>query len=422
VKRTAVFIAVALTIGLVLFLSLRRGPATPIRVGILHSLSGTMAISARPVAEATQMAIDELNAAGGVLGRPLESVLRDGASDPATFAREAERLITTERVVATFGCWTSSGRREVKPIVEAHQHLLFYPVQYEGLESSPYIVYTGATPNQSIVPAVTWALDTIGRRVFLVGSDYVFPHTANAIIRHVTSAIGGEVVGEAYAPLGSRDFGAIVESIGRARPDVILNTINGDGNGAFFRALRQAGITAERTPTVSFSFAEPAIATIGATDVVGDYAAWTYFQSIDSPENRQFVERMRRRLGPTAAVSDPMEAAYISVHLWARAVQEVGSTDSAAVLAAIGDQSFPAPQGVVYVDAISHNTWKTARIGRIRADGQFDIVWESGRPVRPTPYPAYRSRAEWDDFLAALFTRWGGHWVNEEVGTSGGGR
>ena len=269
---------------------------------------------------------------------------------------------------------------------------------------------------------MTWALETLGRRVFLVGSDSVFPHTVNAIIRHVTGAMGGEVVGEAYAPLGSRDFAAAVDSIGRARPDVILNTIVGNGNGAFFRALRQAGITPKTIPTVSFGFAEPAIAAIGATDLAGDYGAWSYFQSIDSPENRRFVEGIRRRLGPNAAVSDPMEAAYVSVHLWARAVQDAETTESTAVLAALGNQSFAAPQGVVYVDAATHHTWKAARIGRIRADGQFDIVWESGRPVRPTPFPAYRTRAEWDDFLRALSSRWGGRWLNEEVGASGGAR
>ena len=186
-KRAALIAGGALVIAVAVALGLRRGPPPPIRVGVLQSLSGAMAISARPVAEATVMAIEELNAAGGVLGRPLEAVVRDGASDPATFAREAERLITADGVAATFGCWTSSGRRQVTPVIEAHRHLLFYPVQYEGLESSPFTVYTGAAPNQSIVPAVTWALETLGRRVFLVGSDSVFPHTVNAIIRHVTA-------------------------------------------------------------------------------------------------------------------------------------------------------------------------------------------------------------------------------------------
>ena len=418
-RLAAIVIGAALAVGVVL--SLRSRPVEPIRVGVLHSLSGTMSVSTRPVAEATLLAIDELNAAGGVLGRPVEAVVRDGASDPATFAREAERLIVADRAVATFCCWTSSGRKQVKPVIETHQHLLFYPVQYEGLEDSPFIVYTGATPNQSIVPAVTWALDNLGRRFFLVGSDYVFPRTANAIIRHVAEAIGGEIVGEAYAPLGARDLTGLVDAIVRAKPDVILNTINGDSNLFFFPALRQAGITPAEVPTVSFSFAEPSIAALGIKDVVGDYAAWSYFQSIDSPENKKFVEGVRRRLGASATVSDPMEAAYLSVHLWAHAVRDAGTTDSAAVLAALADQSFAAPQGVVYIDPATHHTWKAARIGKIRADGQFDIVWDSQRPVRPTPFPSYRSRAEWDAFLRTLFDRWGGRWVNEEVALAPGG-
>jgi urea transport system substrate-binding protein len=407
----AVVVGAATTLGLLTRLGGRE--VGPIRLGVLHSLSGTMAISARPVMEATLMAIDELNAAGGLLGRSIEPVVRDGASDPATFAREAERLITLDQVAATFGCWTSSGRKQVKAVIERHRHLLFYPVRYEGLEESPFIVYTGAVPNQQIIPAVTWAFDNLGRRFFLVGSDYVFPHTANAIIRHVASAIGGQVVGELYVPLGSRDMTDIVNEIGRARPDVILNTINGDSNAVFFHALRQAGISPAQSPTVSFSIAETELATMGVKDFVGDYAAWNYFQSVDSEENRRFVEGLRRRTGATTA-SDPMEAAYLSVHLWARAVKEAGATEATAVLETLADQSFAAPEGVVYVDAATRHTWKTVRIGRIRSDGQFDIVWDSRRPVRPTPFPAYRSRAEWETFLTTLFDRWGGRWVNEK--------
>ena len=408
----ALIVGAALVTGLLMALGSRQ--AEPIRVGVLHSLSGTMAISERAVVEATLMAIDELNAAGGVLGRSIEPVVRDGASDPTTFAREAERLITVDQVAATFGCWTSASRKQVKPVIERHGHLLFYPIQSEGLEESPFIVYTGAAPNQQIIPAVTWARDNLGGRYFLVGSDYVFPHTANAIIRHVATAIGGEIVGESYVPLGARDMTDVIDQIGRARPDVILNSINGDSNAAFFRALRQAGISPARTPTISFSIAEPELASMGVHDFVGDYAAWNYFQSLDTAENRRFVEALRRRAAgrPTTA-SDPMEAAYLGVHLWARAVEEAGTTASTTVIQMLADQSFAAPGGVVYVDPSTHHTWKTVRIGRIRSDGQFDIVWDSGRPVRPTPFPAYRSRADWETFLNTLFNRWGGRWVNE---------
>jgi urea transport system substrate-binding protein len=411
--RAAVVIAAVFALAAIgLFVDCSGRASGGIRVGVLHSLSGTMAISERAVVEATLVAIEEVNAAGGLLGRRIEPVVRDGQSDGTVFAREAEQLITVDKVVTTFGCWTSASRKQVKPVVERHGHLLFYPVQYEGLEQSPSIVYTGAAPNQQIIPAVTWSFEHLGRRFFLVGSDYVFPHTANAIIRPVVEALGGEVVGEAYALLGSRDMGAIIDRIERARPDVILNTINGDSNVAFFQELRQAGISSAEIPTVSFSIGETELSTIGAENLVGDYAAWNYFQSLESAENRSFVDGLRRRLGPAAVASDPMEAAYLGVHLWALSVQEAGSTEVPAVLEALADQSFPAPEGVVYVDAVTRHTWKTVRIGRIRPDGQFDVVWSSRRPVRPTPFPVYRSHAEWEIFLAALAGRWGGHWAN----------
>ena len=410
-RHTLVVAALAVALGGLAYGLLRGETRDPIRVGVLHSLTGTMAISERAVVNATLLAIDEVNQSGGVLGRRIEAVVRDGASDAPAFAREAERLILNDRVAATFGCWTSASRKQVKPIVERHRHLLFYPVQYEGLEQSPYIVYTGAAPNQQIIPAVRWAAANLGRRFYLVGSDYVFPRTANAIIRDVVGILGGAVVGEDYLLLGSRETRPIVERIQRARPDVILNTINGDSNIAFFEDLRRAGITPDNVPTMSFSIAETELSSMNLAHVAGDYAAWNYFQSIERDENRVFLKRLRDAYGTSRVAADPMEAAYVAVHLWALAVTDARSTDTEAVRRALGDQSYPAPQGVVYVDPETQHTWKMVRIGRIRPDGQFDIVWESGKPVRPVPYPPYRSRADWDAFLDSLYNGWRG-WAN----------
>jgi urea ABC transporter urea binding protein len=407
----AVLALVAILGALTLAYELRREPREPIRVGVLHSLTGTMATSEQAVVDATLLAIDELNQAGGVLGRPVEAIVRDGASDWPTFAREAERLILQDRVAATFGCWTSACRKQLKPIVEQHRHLLFYPLQYEGLEQSPYIIYTGAAPNQQIIPAVRWAADHLGRRFYLVGSDYVFPRTANAIIRDVVGVLGGEVVGEDYLLLGSRETRPIAERIQRANPEVILNTINGDSNIAFFEDLRQAGVTPDKVPTMSFSVAETELSGMNRAHMAGDYAAWNYFQSIEREENRAFLERLHRKYGTSRVAADPMEAAYVGVHLWALAVLDAHSTETEAVRRALGDQSYPAPQGVVYVDPETQHTWKMVRIGRIRSDGQFDIVWESGKPVRPAPYPSSRSRADWNKFLDALHNGWHG-WAN----------
>jgi len=390
------------------------GPAErePIRVGVLHSLSGTMAISEKSVVDATVLAIEEINEAGGLLGRKIEPVVADGESDWPTFASEAERLITQEKVSAVFGCWTSASRKTVKPVFERHDLLLFYPVQYEGLERSPNIVYTGAAPNQQIIPAVEWCFENLGRKFFLVGSDYVFPRTANTIIRDQLRSLHGEVLGEEYIPLGSIEVQDVVQKIVAAEPDVILNTINGDTNVAFFRELRAAGITPEKTPTMSFSIAEDELRGMELQTMVGDYACWNYFQSVDREENRRFVRRFQEKHGADRVTDDPMEAAYAAVNLWAQAVLEAGTDDVGEVRAAVANQRFEAPEGTVYVDPRNNHIWKTVRVGKVTEDGQFEIVWSSERPVRPDPYPGYRSRSKWKEFLDDLYDGWAESWAN----------
>ena len=387
----------------------------PIKVGVLHSLSGTMAISETSVVDATLMAIEEINEAGGVLGRQIEPIVVDGASDWPTFAREAERLISKEKVRAVFGCWTSASRKTVKPVFEKYDHLLFYPVQYEGLEKSPSIVYTGAAPNQQIIPAVQWCFDNLGKRFFLVGSDYVFPRTANAIIKDQLAALGGQVVGEEYILLGSSDVRNVIQAIVEVKPDVILNTINGDSNVAFFGELREANIMPDRTPTMSFSVAEDELRTLAVREMAGDYAAWNYFQTIDAEENRAFVRRFKEKHGRHRVVDDPMEAGYFGVHLWKQAVEQAGTDEVSAVRNAVAGQSFAAPEGTVTVEPSNNHTWKMVRIGRIRKDGQFDIVWSSDSPIRPDPYPSYRTRAEWEKFLEELYEGWGKRWAKPDA-------
>jgi urea transport system substrate-binding protein len=384
----------------------------PIRVGVLHSLSGTMAISEKSVADATLLAIDEINRNGGLLGRRIEPVVADGRSVWPTFAREAERLIVEEEVSVVFGCWTSASRKTVKPIFEKHKHLLFYPVQYEGLEQSPNIVYTGAAPNQQIIPAVKWCFDNLGTKFFLVGSDYVFPRTANAIIKDQVGALRGEIVGEEYILLGSDNVKSVVGSIVQAQPEVILNTINGDTNVFFFRELRAAGITPEKIPTMSFSIAEDELRTLGVENMVGDYTCWNYFQSVETPENEHFVTSFKEQYGPDRVTDDPMEAAYMGVHLWAQAVREAETDDVHEVRRSMANQTLEAPEGIVYVDAENNHTWKIVRIGRVMKDGQFEIKWSSQKPVRPVPYPVYRSSSDWQDFLQGLYAGWDGNWAN----------
>jgi urea ABC transporter urea binding protein len=387
----------------------------PIKVGILHSRTGPMAISEKPVIDATLFAIDELNARGGILGRKVEAVVEDGASDWPTFARKAEKLITEDKVSTLFGCWTSASRKMVKPIVEKHKHLLFYPLQSEGLEVSPNIVHTGAAPNQQIIPAIKWFCSVQKkRRLFLVGSDSVFPRAASVIVRDQAAALNAEIVGEAYLPLGSIEVGPIIEKIKARNPEMIINTIYGDDNVVFFRALRNAGLTAEKLPTLSFSISEEVLSSLGPKQMQGNYAAWNYFQSIDSPENQDFVARFRARFGPERAVTDPMEAAYIGVHLWAQAVATAGSDDAAAIRRAISDQSFEAPEGTVSIDPDTHYLYKFSRIGKVTKSGDFEVVYCSDAPRKPIPYPATRSRDEWDTMLTDLHLLWGGQWANPD--------
>lgn len=386
--------------------------AAPIKVGVLHSLTGTMAISEQSVANATLLAIEELNQKGGVLGRKIEPVLVDGKSDPATFAREAERLITQEKVSTVFGGWTSASRKTMRPVFEKYNHLLFYPVQYEGLETSPNIVYTGAAPNQQIIPAVKWCLDNVGKRFFLVGSDYVFPRTANAIIKDQLGILQGAVVGEEYIKLGSTDVKSLIQKIVRSKPDIILNTINGDSNVAFLKELRAAGISHDQLPVMSFSLAEPELRSLNLPELVGDYAAWNYFQSISSSTNSDFIKKYQAKYGTNQVTSDPMEAAYFGVFLWAQAVETAGSSQTEDIRGAIREQSLQAPEGIVYIDRDTQHTWKSVRIGKIKADGQFEIIWSSEKPIRPLPYPPFRSRNEWDDFLKQLYNGWQQNWSN----------
>ena len=358
-----------------------------IKVGLLHSLSGTMSISETTVRDAELMAIDEINAAGGVMGKQLVPVVEDGASDWPTFAEKARKLLQEDQVAVIFGCWTSASRKAVLPVVEENNGLLFYPVQYEGLEQSPNIVYTGATTNQQIVPAVDYLLGEGKTRFYLLGSDYVFPRTSNTIIKAQLEAAGAETVGEEYLPLGGTDFTSILLNIQQAAPDVIFNTLNGDSNVAFFKQFTDAGYTAETLPVLSVSIAEEEVGGIGIDNIVGQLTAWNYYQTVDTPENTTFVEAFKAKYGENRVTSDPMEAGYFGVYLWKAAVEKAGSTAVDDVRAAIqsGEISYAAPEGLVSLDGVTQHTVKPVRIGVIREDGLIDTL-SATEPVVPDPY------------------------------------
>ncbi|MEG5059650.1 urea ABC transporter substrate-binding protein [Microcoleus sp. A2-C5] len=358
----------------------------PIKIGVLHSLTGTMSISEISVKDATLLAVEEINAAGGVLGRPLAAVIEDGASDLQTFAQKAKQLLLESQVAVVFGCWTSASRKAVLPVFEQGNGLLFYPVQYEGLEQSPNIFYTGAAPNQQIVPGVNYLLAQGKRKIFLLGSDYIFPRTANLIVKAQLAALGGELAGEMYLSLGSRDVDEAIAHILAVKPDAILNTLNGDSNVAFFQKLREAGLKPENLPVMSASIAEEEVRAIGPSNIAGHLVVWNYFQTVDTAENQKFVKAYKARYGENRVTDDPIEAAYLGVYLWKQAVEKAGSTDVVKVRAAAKNMEFAAPSGMVKIDAQTQHIWKTVRIGKVRSDGQIEEIWNSGAPVPPDPF------------------------------------
>lgn len=355
-------------------------------VGILHSLTGTMSISEVSVRDAELMAIDEINAAGGLLGKKLKPVIEDGASDWPTFAEKTKKLLQKDSVVTIFGCWTSASRKAVLPVVEQNKGLLWYPVQYEGVESSPNIFYVGATTNQQIIPAVTWLLQNKGKKFYLLGSDYVFPRTANKIIKEQLKAEGGTLVAEEYTPLGHTDYNTIISKIKKEKPDVVFNTLNGDSNVAFFKQLKDAGITAKDLTTMSVSIAEEEVRGIGASVLDGHYTAWNYYQTTDTPENKKFVEAYKAKYGKDRVTDDPIEAGYTAVYLWAEAVKKAGSFEVDKVKAAAKGIEWNSPEGKVTIDGENQHISKTARIGQIGADGLIKEVWNSGQPLKPDPF------------------------------------
>ncbi|CAM5243167.1 urea ABC transporter substrate-binding protein [Streptomyces spiroverticillatus] len=387
--------------------------SAPVKVGVLHSATGGLAIAEKPLTDAVLLAVRELNDQGGVLGRRIEPVTFDTRSDNAVFAASVRRMLTTDGVRAVFGGYTSASRRTMVPLVEKHQGLLFFPTFYEGMEHSAHVVYTGATPNQVVAPAVKWFLDNRGKRLFLVGSDYIYPRATNAVVKAQLAATGGTVAGEHYLPLGEMRPEAVADAtarILRARPDAIVSTVVGDTNLPFFKALLDAGATSRTLPVLSLVLNESELSAMDARRMAGNYVAMNYFQSVRTPENAAFVRRYRARYGPDAVISDPAEASYSSVMLWARAVRDAGSADPAAVTEALRGASWQSPGGTVFVDRENLHLWKTARLGRIRTDGQMDVVWESETVIHPVPYSPFRRRQDWNDLLKGLYEGWGGRW------------
>lgn len=353
-------------------------------IGILQSSTGPMAISERHLIDAALLAVEEINERGGVLGQTVRTVVEDGESSPNVFRSRAEKLLKRDRVSSVFGCWTSSSRKAVLPLVEAERSILWYPMQYEGLERSRHVVYTGSCLNQQIEPAVRWAMKRDRMRVFLVGSDYVFPRTANRLIRGLVEAAGGVVLGECYEPLGGANFAETARAIRAAEPDIVYNTINGSDNLAFFREFSAQRLRADRTPVMSFSFSEIELAAAAGL-AEGHLACWSYFQSMTEPENQELVARFRARFGHRSVLSDPSLTAYTQVHLWKDVVERAGTLDTDAVLARLVGTKFSLGGQELEVRENNH-VERPAVIGRATKDEQFEVIWRSQVPIAPQPW------------------------------------
>jgi urea transport system substrate-binding protein len=377
----------------------------PIKVGILHSLSGTMAISETSLKDVALMTIDEINEKGGLLGRKLEPVVVDPASNWPLFAEKARELLTKDKVAVTFGCWTSVSRKSVLPVYEELNGLLFYPVQYEGEESSFNVFYTGAAPNQQAIPAVEYLMGKEGgeaKRFVLLGTDYVYPRTTNKILRYFlqSKGVAEADIMEKYTPFGHTDYQTIIAEVKKfsaGKRTAVVSTINGDSNVPFYKELGNQGVKAEDIPVVAFSVGEEELRGIDTTPLVGQLAAWNYFMSIDTPENKEFIAKWMAYVkknnlpgGDKRVTNDPMEATYIGIKQWAQAVTQAGTTDVDAVRQAVAGQTVKAPSGFdIKMDEKNHHLHKPVFIGEVQANGQFQIVWKTEGPVRAMPWSPF---------------------------------
>jgi urea transport system substrate-binding protein len=376
--------------------------ADTIKVGVLHSLSGTMAISETSLKDVALMTIDEINASGGVLGKQLEAVVVDPASNWPLFAEKARGLLSQDKVAVVFGCWTSVSRKSVLPVFKELNGLLFYPVQYEGEELEHNVFYTGAAPNQQAIPAVEYLMSKEGggaKQFVLLGTDYVYPRTTNKILRAFLNKKGvtDAQIQEEYTPFGHSDYQTIVANIKKfaaGGKTAVVSTINGDSNVPFYKELGNAGLKATDVPVVAFSVGEEELRGVDTKPLVGHLAAWNYFESIKNPVNAAFIKSYKEYAkaknlpnADTVVTNDPMEATYIGIHMWKQAVEKAKSTDVEKVIAAVGGQTFKAPDGfTIEMDKTNHHLHKPVFIGEIQADGQFKIVWKTPAPVRAQPW------------------------------------
>jgi urea transport system substrate-binding protein len=362
---------------------------TEVTVGILHSVTGTMAISETGSVQAEKLAIEQINAEGGVLGRKIKFIQEDGGSDWPTFAEKAKKLLVNDKVASVMGCWTSASRKAVLPVFEQYNGMLYYPTFYEGLEASKNVIYTGQEATQQIIAGLDWVQKEKNAKTFyLLGSDYIWPRTSNKIARkHIENFLKLKVVGEEYFPLGHTQFNSVINKMKLSKPDVIYAIIVGGSNVAFYKQLKAAGVDLTKQTLMTISVTEDEILGIGGENIVGGYACMKYFESLDNPNNKAFVAAFKKMWGDKIVIGDVTQAAYLGPWLWKLTVEKAGSFDIDKVAAASPGIEFKgAPEGYVRIHE-NHHLWSKTRVGRARTDGQYDLIYETAELMEPDPYP-----------------------------------
>lgn len=390
------------------------GRTEPILVGVVHSQTGTMAEAEKGVLQATLAAIEQVNRLGGVKGRPVEAVVIDGASDAQQFAAAAKQLLTEHSITTIFGGWTSSSRRMMKPVIEHYQGLLFYPLQYEGVEFSPNIIYTGSVPNQQLFPALMWMLSHVGKRVFLLGSDYIFPRIENSIAYQLLANLGAQVCDDFYIPLGSGNTQGLAEAIAHCQPDFIINSVNGNDNLAVFSALRQPNA---QIPILSLSLDEyqlhQLIVSLGAGVTQEHYIAATYFSSLELPENAQFQQQVMQLVDyplDVRYISAAMKSAWDGVLLWAQAANLSADLSTEQLIHTLDGMSLATATGPVGVHWFNHHLWQPVYVGKAQPNGQIKVLWQSEAPIEPEPWPLNISTQAWQALVDGWYRSWGMRW------------
>lgn len=383
----------------------------PINVGILFPTTGTLAGSGQPVANATLLAIDEINQAGGVRGRKIKPFIYSSTNlqQNETFVNE---MILDKKVAVIFGCWTSSCRKTIKSTIEKNNNLLIYPTQYEGIEESPNIIYLGSLPNQQLVPAVSWSIQRGARKFYIVGSDYIYPRVANEILAQEIRNQGGEVLNTQYLPLGSTDASKVVADIVEKNPQVIFNTINGDTNVAFFQELNTQTRNRSRPQVISTSMVETDINKIGKQNMIGDLFSWTYYMGLQNAPNQKFLQAYKSKYGNIDNLNEAAVNSYAGVYLWKQAAERLNNIAPTYVGSMMLRTSIGSPGGIIYIDPITHNAWRSIMLTQINKNAQYQTVWASSQPVQPIVYPEFKTRAEWNLFEYNLFVQWSNSWAN----------